>query len=442
VSARPLVIAGGTVVTPTGTERADVLVVDGRIAQVADGVEVPVGATVLDASGCAVGPGLVDLHAHLREPGGEEAETIETGTRAGALGGYTALVAMPNTTPTCDAAGVVAQVLARAVGASCDVSVAGAITIGREGTTLAPMAELADAGVTLFTDDGACVADGDLMRRALEYARGLGVTCAQHCEDPALAAGGAMHEGAWSSRLGVPGQPTLAEEAVVARDLGLVELTGADLHFLHLSSPGSVRAVAAARARGLPVTCEVAPHHLALEDGCCATFDPTFKVNPPLRPAALRDELVALVRDGAVDAIATDHAPHAAEAKDRPFEEAAFGMLGLQHALGLTVEALGGTAGLDLVALFSLLSRRPATIARLGDRDARRGGQSAHGGAVRPGEDANLCVVDLATTHEVTAASLASRAANSPYLGRTLPVSVRHTVCRGIPTVLDAVAVR
>ena len=337
-----LLVQGGSVVTGSAVLRADVLVVDGRIAMVEGGIDPPSDTVVLDASGCAVGPGLVDLHAHLREPGAEEAETIESGARAGALGGYTAVVAMPNTVPACDCAAVVAQVLERAREACCDVAVAGAITVGRAGGSLAPMAEMAAAGVTLFTDDGACVADGDLMRRALEYAHGLGATCAQHCEDPSLAAGGVMHEGAWSSKLGLRGQPELAETAIVARDLGLVELTGAPLHFLHLSAPASVRLVASARARGLPVTCEAAPHHLALDDGRCGDFDPTFKVNPPLRPDEHVRELVALLRDGAIDAVATDHAPHPPEAKERPFDDAAFGMLGLQHALGITVEALGG----------------------------------------------------------------------------------------------------
>jgi dihydroorotase len=234
----------------------------------------------------------------------------------------------------------------------------------------------------------------------------------------------------------------LAETAVVARDLGLVELTGAPMHFLHLSSPASVHLVAEARDRGLPVTCEVAPHHLALDDGCCADYDATYKVNPPLRPAAARDALVQLLRDGAIDAVATDHAPHAPESKDRPFDDAAFGMLGLQHALGLTVEALGGPGTVELTQVFALLSRRPAAIARLRAADPRVGGQAAHGGALEVGDDANLCVVDLETPHTVSLASLASRSVNSPYLGRTLPVSVRHTVLRGVPTVRDSVATR
>jgi dihydroorotase len=396
----------------------------------------------LDATGCAVGPGLVDLHAHLREPGGEEAETIESASRAAALGGYTAVVAMPNTEPACDHAAVVAEVLALAKDAACEVAVAGALTVGRDGTSLAPMAEMAALGVTLFTDDGACVADGDLMRRALEYASGLGVTCAQHCEEASLAAGGVMHEGAWSSMLGLRGQPELAETAVVFRDLGLAQLTGARLHLQHLSVPDSVRLVADARTRGIRVTCEVTPHHLTLTDEWCAGYDPTFKVNPPLRPAATVAELVALVREGMVDAIATDHAPHPVERKDVPFDDAAPGMLGLQHACGLAVEALGGPHGIDLVALFSLLSRRPAAIASLREVDPRIAGHSAHGGGVAAGEAANLCVVDLETPHTVTTASIASRSSNCPYVGRTLPVTVRHTILRGEPTVLDQVAVR
>jgi dihydroorotase len=432
-----LLISGGTVVEPNGSRRADVLVVDGRIEQVSATLDAPAGATVLDAAGCLVGPGLVDLHTHLREPGREEAETIHSASRAAAVGGYTAVVAMPNTEPACDDASVVADVLARAAGAACDVAVAGAITVGREGRLLAPMAEMAALGVRLFTDDGSGVQDGDLMRRALEYARGLGVTCAQHCEDAVLAAGGVMHEGAWSSRLGLPGQPGLAEEVMVARDLGLVALTGAHMHFLHLSAPGSVRLVVAARERGLPVTCEVAPHHLALTDASCSGYDPTFKVNPPLRPAEWVDELVGLLREGAIDAVATDHAPHPPEAKDLPFDDAPPGMLGLQHAAGITVEALGGVARLDPVSLFDLLSRRPAAIARLRDRDPRPGGQSAQGGDLSAGSVANLCVIDLESPVEVTSGSIVSRSSNSPYLGRTLPVSVRHTVLRGVPTVRD-----
>jgi dihydroorotase len=442
MSTPSIVIRGGTVVAGGRAQRADVLVVDGLVAAVEDVIAPPSGSLVLDAAGCAVGPGLVDLHAHLREPGGEEAETIETAARAGALGGFTALVAMPNTEPACDGASIVADVLKRARSVSCDVAVAGAITVGRRGESLVPMAEMAGLGVSLFTDDGSCVQDADLMRRALEYARGLGVTCAQHCEDHSLAGSGVVHEGPWSSKLGLEGQPALAETLVVARDLGLVELTGATLHLQHLSAPQSVQLVIEARRRGLPVTCEVTPHHLTLSDECCADYDTVFKVNPPLRPSEYVGELRALLRSGLIDAVATDHAPHPPESKDRPFDQAAFGMLGLQHALGLTVDALGGTEALDVVALFDVLSRRPAAIARLRAADARPGGQSAHGGDLEVGADANLCVVDLETPVLVRVEALASRSRNSPYVGRTLPVTVRHTLHRGSPSVLDAVAVR
>lgn len=442
MSSHRYLVAGGTVVRPEGTSRLDVLIDGGRIVQVAPSIDDVVGAEVLDASGCLVGPGFVDLHTHLREPGGEEAETIESAARAAALGGYTAVVAMPNTTPTCDSAAVVADVAARARSASCEVAVAGALTVGRAGVSLAPMAEMAALGVTMFTDDGTCVADGDVMRRALEYAKGLGVTCAQHCEEPSIAAGGVMHEGAWSSLLGLKGQPALAETSIVARDLGLVELTGAPMHFLHLSVPESVELVDAARRRGLPVTCEVAPHHLVLTDECCSEFDPTFKVNPPLRPAALRDRLVDQLRRGLIDAVATDHAPHPEERKALPFDDASPGMLGLQHACGVLCEVLARDDGVDPVALFALLSRQPARIAKLRDVDARLGGHSAQGGMVEVGEWANLCVVDPGAATTVSADSIVSRSSNSPYVGRTLPVSVRHTLLRGEPTVLDGAAAR
>lgn len=434
-------LRGGTVVRPGGTTAADVLVSDGRIVEVGPDLD-GTGAHELDARGCAVGPGLVDLHAHLREPGDEEAESIETATRAAALGGFTAVLAMPNTQPTADCAAVVADVLQRAAGAPCEVLPTGAITVGRRGESLAPMAEMAALGVTVFTDDGACVADGDLFRRALEYARGLDVACAEHCEDPVLAAGGVVHEGARSASMGLRGQPALAETAVVFRDLALAELTGARLHLLHLSVPESVALVAAARSRGVDVTCEVAPHHLTLTVDDVAGYDPRFKVSPPLRPAAMRDALREQLRAGLVDAVATDHAPHPDERKQVPFDEASPGMLGLQHACGLVVDALGGTQEPELVALFDLLSRRPAAIARLRASDERRGGHSAQGGDVAVGEVANLCVVDLEAREVVDRHTLVSRSRNSPYLGRKLPVRIRHTLLRGVPVVADGTLTR
>ena len=336
-----IVVRGGTLVDETGERRGDVLVRDGRIVAVEEVIDAPHGVTVLEAGGCVVAPGLVDLHAHLREPGGEIAETVESGSRAAALGGYTAVVAMPNTEPAIDSAAVARDMLALGEEALAEIAVAGAITVGRRGERLAPMAELAALGVRLFTDDGRGVQHAGLMRRALEYASGLGVVLAQHCEDEQLAAGGHMNEGAWSSKLGIAGQPALAEQAMLARDLALVRLTGAPMHFLHLSTAGSIEMIRSAKADGLPVTAEVTPHHLALCDAAVAGFDPVYKVNPPLRIALDVAALRAGVVNGTVDAIATDHAPRRAGTEGGPIRRGArrdarprdSALGGLQHAL-------------------------------------------------------------------------------------------------------------
>jgi dihydroorotase len=424
------VIKGGRVIDATGDRVADVLVQGGVVAAVGRRVE---GAPVLDASGCLVVPGFVDLHAHLREPGDEEAETIETGARAAALGGFTAVVAMPNTQPPLDDAAVVASVLAAGREATCAVVSAGCITKGRRGEELAPMGELYALGVRIFTDDGACVADAGVMRRALEYARSLpGAVVAQHAEDPSLAAGGHMHEGAWSSRLGIPGRPEAAEAAVVARDVLLAELTGTPVHFLHLSTAAAVDLVRDAKERGVPVTAEVAPHHFTLTDAECQTFDPAFKVHPPLRTDADVAAVKAGLADGTIDAIATDHAPHVPEAKERPFEEAPPGMLGLETAFALTLSELVEPGVLDLVDALACLSWRPAAIA----------GLNGHGGPVEPGRPANLSVLDPAVRWEVDPSRLASRSRNTPYAGRKLTGRVRHTVLRGEPVVVDGIAQR
>jgi dihydroorotase len=435
-----LVVRGGSVVGPEGLTRADVAVAGALVAGVAASIDAPKGATVLDAGGCLVGPGLVDLHTHLRQPGREEAETIETGARAAALGGYTAVVAMPNTEPPIDSAGVVREILGLADGCAAEVAVSGAITLGRAGVSLAPMGELAALGVTLFTDDGAGVQDGALMRRALDYAKGLGVTLAQHCEDTCLADGGAMHEGEWSSRLGIPGMPAAAEEAMVARDIALVRLTGAPVHFLHLSTAGSVELVRRAKAEGLAVTAEAAPHHMLLTHALVAGYDPVFKVNPPLRTDGDVTAVVAGLCDGTIDAVATDHAPHAPEAKDVPFDQAPPGMLGLQTALPVAWEVLSARLGPERI--FALMSAQPAAIAKLTATDARVGGHSAHGGPVEAGAAANLCVFDPGATTKVEPGRLASRSRNTPYAGRAFQGAVRHTVLRGEPTVIDAVAQR
>src|SRR5690606_36536916 len=388
-----------------------------------------VADVTLDAGGCVVAPGLVDLHTHLRQPGAEEAETIETGARAAALGGFTCVLAMPNTTPAIDSAGVAREVLELGRAACCDVRTSAAITVGRAGTQLTPMAELAALGVRLFTDDGTGVQDGRLMRRALEYASALGVVLAQHCEDAVLSGGGAMNEGAWSSRLGLPGQPPEAEEVMVMRDIALARMTGGRVHFQHLSTRRSLELVAAAKADGLRVTCEVTPHHFTLTEAACATYDPVFKVNPPLRT----DDDVAAVRAGVaagvVDCIATDHAPHAPEAKEQPFDQAPPGMLGLETALALALTHLD----LPITEVLALMSWRPAAII---------GADDAHGGPVAEGRPANLCVIDPTATWTVDPDRLASRSCNTPYTGMRLTGRVRHTVVDGEAVVVDAEAQR
>lgn len=454
-----------------GGHRADVAITDGVITAVARDLDVDPGTKILDAGGCLVSPGLVDLHAHLRQPGREEAETVESAARAAALGGYTAIVAMPNTEPAIDSAAVVHEVLSLGRGAMVEVAVAGAITVGRAGDQLAPMAEMADAGVRIFTDDGTGVQDGGLMRRALDYAgglraRGQRVVLAQHCEDALLAAGGVMHEGEWSSRLGLAGIPSAAEEAMVARDIALVRQTGVPVHFLHLSTAGSVELVRRAKSEGLPVTAEVAPHHLVLTDQAVVGYDPLFKVNPPLREVADVLAVRAGVADGTIDAVATDHAPHAPEVKDVPFDMAPSGMLGLETALAVTLTALtrhgrpgphsdgdemppvpetlagsgavldaasGSGAVLDAAAALALLTASPASIAGLEGR---------HGGPLVVGAVANVCVVDPTATWTVDPARLASLSRNTPFAGWTLTGRVRHTVLGGEPVVIDSEAQR
>lgn len=439
-------IRGGTVVDETGQRRADVAVVDGLVAAVGPDVDsaVPGDARVLDASGCIVAPGLVDLHTHLRQPGAEESETVESGSRAAAMGGYTAVLAMPNTDPPIDCAAVAAEILGLGEKALCAVAVSGAITVGRAGERLAPMAELAGMGVRIFTDDGTGVQDAGLMRRAMEYARGLGVTLAQHCEVESLASGGVMHEGPTSSRLGLPGIPGEAEELMVARDIALARLTGARIHFLHLSTARAVAMVEAARAEGIAVTAEVTPHHLSLCDTELVSYDAVFKVNPPLRSA---QDVLALRRAcaaGVIDAVATDHAPHPPEAKDTTLDVASPGMVGLETALAVTLGALSGaddgagaSAAMSVQQVLALMSWQPARIAGMA---RSQGGDQ--GGPVEPGAPAHLCVVDPIASWEVDPSRLASRSRNTPWAGRTLSGKVRHTVFAGEAVVVDGEAQR
>jgi dihydroorotase len=429
-----LAIRGGTVVDAQGSRRADVVIgSDGHILSVGTDLE---GDRTLDASGCFVGPGLVDLHAHLREPGKEEAETIESGARGAALGGFTAVVAMPNTEPPMDSASVVRDVLALARNVSCEVFPSAAITVGRRGEVLSPMAELVGLGIRLFTDDGTGVQDTRLMRRAFEYASGLSpfaggaaITMAQHCEVTALAEGGHMNEGLWSVKLGIPGQPAESEELMVMRDLTLARLTGGRVHFQHLSTAGSVAMVRAAKDAGLRVTAEATPHHFTLTDECCAGYDAVFKVNPPLRTDGDVAAIRAGLADGTIDAIATDHAPHAAHEKELPFDQAPPGMLGLETALALA----HGELGLEIERLFALMSWQPANIAGIGDR---------HGGPIVAGRIANLCVFDPSVEWIVRGDAMASKSTNTPFEGRAVRGKVRHTIYNGIPVVEDGEAQR
>ncbi len=414
-----IVISNGRLIDQTGERVADVRIVDGTIVEVAAQIATADANEVVDAAGLVVSPGFVDLHVHLREPGREEAETIETGSRGAALGGFTAIVAMPNTDPTQDSVGVVQFVRQQAERAGlCDVFPAGSITVGRKGQQLAPFAELAAVGVRLFTDDGNGVQDPQLMRRAYEYASDLGVTMAQHCEVESLTAGAVMHEGSCCSHLGLPGWPSLAEELMVHRDIELVRLTGAPAHFLHLSTAGSVALVRAAKADGLPITAEATPHHISLTDERLTSYSALYKVNPPLRTM---DDIVAVregLRDGTIDAIATDHAPHVAESKELPLDQAPPGMVGLETALGVARAHLD----MPLSDLVAAMSWKPAAIAGIGDR---------HGRPIAAGEPANLVVFDPDERWEVVPAQLASKSRNTPFVGVELQGRVKHTLLHG-----------
>ena len=433
-----ILISGGTIVDPSGERRADVRIADGRVSEVGDGL-VPVdGEQLIDATGQVVCPGFVDLHTHLREPGREEAETIETGSRAAAKGGYTCVVAMPNTDPTQDSVSVVEFVRRQGeIAGLCDVRPSGSITIGRQGEQLSPLAELADVGVHLFTDDGDGVQDPLLMRRALEYAvdlhrEGQGIVLAQHCEVKRLTEGAVMHEGHCCSKFGLPGWPSLAEELMVYRDIELVRITGASVHILHLSTSGSVELVRRAKADGLPVTAEATPHHISLTDELLAGYSAIYKVNPPLRTMADVEAVRAGLDDGTIDAIATDHAPHAPETKEQPLDQAPPGMLGLETALGVSLASLLGT-GMTIGDVVAALSWKPAAIAGVADE---------HGRPIAPGEPANLTVFDPTRTWHVAPAALASKSKNTPYAGRELRGLVTHTILKGTPTVIEGRATK
>ena len=422
MSGRNWTIRGARVL---GGEAADLHVRDGLLAD----APAP-DATVIEADGLIALPGLVDLHTHLREPGREDAETVLTGTRAAAAGGFTAVHAMANTDPVADTAGVVEQVwrLGREAG-YCDVQPVGAVTVGIAGQRLAELGAMADsaARVRVFSDDGHCVSDAALMRRALEYVKAFGGVVAQHAQEPSLTEGAQMNEGEVSSVLGLRGWPAVAEEAIIARDVLLAAHTGSRLHVCHLSTAGSVELVRWAKSKGFPVTAEVTPHHLLLTEELVRGYDPVYKVNPPLRTRADVEAVRAGLADGTIDAVATDHAPHPVESKDCEWAVAAMGMLGLETALSVVQHTMVDTGLLDWAQVADRMSVRPAAIGSL----------EGHGRPLEPGEPANLTLLDPAASRTIEPDALHSRSRNTPFAGLKLPGVVRATFLRGTATVLD-----
>jgi len=404
-------------------EPADLLLRDGVIAELAPAVD-GTGARVLDAGGLVALPGLVDLHAHLREPGGEEAETIATGSAAAALGGYTAVFAMANTDPVADTAVVTEHVWRRGreVGLA-DVHPVGAVTVGLRGERLAELGAMAAgaAGVRVFSDDGRCVADPLLMRRALEYSTVLDAVIAQHAEEPRLTAGAQAHEDGVATRLGLAGWPAAAEESIIARDCLLAHAAGARLHVCHASTAGSADLIGWFKSRGVRVSAEVTPHHLLLDHSVLAGFDPVHKVNPPLRAGSDVAALRRALATGTIDCVATDHAPHPPQDKDCEWAAARPGMLGLQTALSVVVLAMVRTGLLDWRGVAAVMSERPAAVAGLADQ----------GRPLEVGEPATLTLVDPDASWTVRGARLASLAGNTPYEGMQLPATVVSTVLRG-----------
>ncbi len=412
-----------------GERATDILIQDGRVSLDGDWDEQDDLETI-EATGLIALPGLVDLHTHLREPGREDAETVLTGTQAAAMGGFTAVHAMANTDPVADTAGVVEQVwrLGRE-GGYCDVYPVGAVTVGLAGNQLAELGAMADsaARVRVFSDDGHCVDDAVLMRRALEYVKAFDGVVAQHAQEPRLTENAQMNEGELSGRLGLAGWPAVAEEAVIARDCLLAAHVGSRLHVCHVSTAGSVEIVRQAKASGWSVTAEVCPHHLLLTDELATSYDPIYKVNPPLRTAADTEALRAGLADGTIDIVATDHAPHPLEDKDCEWAAAAFGMLGLETALSVVQETMVDPGRLTWAEVAERMSYAPARIGRVGD----------HGQALEDGAPANVVLYDPSVRRVVDAAESVSLSRNTPYAGMELPGRVVATFLRGKPTVLD-----
>jgi dihydroorotase len=406
-----------------GGDPEDVLIKDGLIAAVGADARVS-DAERIDANGLIVLPGLVDLHTHLREPGREDAETVSSGSAAAAVGGFTAVHAMANTDPVADTAGVVEQVwhLGRRAGL-CDVHPVGAVTVGLGGSELAELGAMAEsaAHVRIFSDDGHCVSDAVLMRRALEYVKAFDGAIAQHAQEPRLTEGAQMNEGATSGVLGLRGWPAVAEESIIARDVLLAGHVGSRLHVCHVSTAGSVEILRWAKGKGIDVTAEVTPHHLLLTDEQVTTYDPRYKVNPPLRSKSDVEAVREGLADGTIDAVATDHAPHSLEDKDCEWAAAAMGMVGLETAVSVVATAMVETGLLDWAGVADRMSRRPAQIGRLEDQ----------GRPIAVGEPANLTLIDPVSTYVVDATAMVSRSRNTPYAGREFSARPVMTFLRG-----------
>jgi len=419
---RPVVIRGGRVIDPStgGDAVADVMIDDGRIGAVGRNIGSPDGAVEIDARGKVVAPGFIDLHTHLREPGQEDLETVATGASAAVAGGFTAVCAMPNTDPVADNQGVVGFIVRQAQRAGkARVYPIGAISVGQKGQQLAEFGEMVGAGAVAVSDDGKPVMSSHLMRTALEYARVFGIPVADHCEEMTLAQGGAMHEGLVATRLGLKGIPAAAEEIMVARDIILAELTGGHVHLCHMSTRGSVELIRRAKEKGLRVTAEACPHHFTLTHEACEGYDTNAKMNPPLREAADREAVRQGLRDGTIDVIATDHAPHHYDAKEREFDDAPNGIIGLETALGLAVSELVEGGLLTLPELVLRMSTLPARLFHL------------PGGTLATGAPGDVVVFDPAAEWEVRPERFASKSRNTPFAGRRLRGRAEVTIVGG-----------
>jgi dihydroorotase len=419
-----LLIANGYVVDPTQGVNGgrDILIEDGRVAALLPSGEArPEGAEVFDATGLVVAPGFIDLHTHLREPGQEYKETIASAAAAAVAGGFTSVCAMPNTDPVNDNPAVTSFIVEQSAAVRlANVFPVGALTKGSRGEELAEMGEMRRAGIVAVTDDGHPVPSPGLMRRAMEYARGFDLTVMDHCDDKTLAAGGVMHEGEWSLRLGLRGRAAFAEESDAMRDCALAELTGARVHLAHVSTRGALEAVRRAKERGAQVTCEVTPHHFTLTDAACEGFDTNMKMNPPLRSAEHLNAVLEAIADGTVDAIATDHAPHHADEKELEFDRAAFGITGLETAVGLAFERLVHGGRVTLERLVELFSTNPARVFRLEGR-----------GTLRPGSHGDVTVLDPELRWTFHASRSRSKSRNTPFDGWTFNGAAVATVVAG-----------